>query len=370
MENVQVITQIGKGAFANVYLCKLSNGVTIESTSGTTPEYFIIKEVNINRLIQRYGGSKKSKQAQLYHKRVEEMIDSEVNVLNELDHENIVQFFGCSKTSSTYCISMEYCELGDLNKLLTNRITTRFKRNTFGGFDTPFVVNFIRQMYSAIAYLHTRGIIHKDIKLQNVLLQQSGGDVVFKLTDFGFACKNLSTIKPDDPEYNTISKNYFKVCGTPYYMAPEILINIKNLDEFSDFTDTSRTFYDNKIDLWSIGVCIYELLFNSLPVPDFACISELVSFYTNENAAQRYISSRLKMERGLATLLDRLLQVDPNKRATLEEFKQLVDNLEVTAVPRDADIKSVRSGLSGLSIDQRFLGWLKKKTRRFWKTNI
>ncbi|KAJ1963263.1 Serine/threonine-protein kinase [Dipsacomyces acuminosporus] len=145
---------------------------------------------------------------------------------------------------------MEYCSLGDLASYMRKRKEHPSLRNRFGGLDLSMVRYFVEQLGSAMRFLRSRDIIHRDIKTQNILLQPPSDDYVLgeseahgvfpliKIADFGFARNLPSTALAET------------LCGSPLYMAPEIL---------------HYEPYDAKADLWSIGAVIYEMLAGKPP---------------------------------------------------------------------------------------------------------
>jgi serine/threonine protein kinase len=332
-------------------------------------EYFIVKEININRLVQKYMKNNKqsfnqdpgtmnylqyntnspcgvnitpysrqtievtsyrSAEEEYYYKRLEQLIDSEVDVLKMLNHDNIIRFYDYSKRAGVYFLHMEYCNGGDVYDHLKN--STTCERNKMNGFSNAFIANFLNQILNGLCYLHDQNIIHRDIKLHNILMKQGARQMYFKLSDFGFSCYDLSEDHADHNEsYDVLSKKYFKLCGTPYYMAPEIVCNMNKLENFTYYKNiTTRTkynaFYTKSIDVWSFGICLYELVFNALPFTNVKSIKELEKLYARPDV-QELINRKLsnkRINKYVKDVLTMSLQVDYKKRATFHQLKSYV----------------------------------------------
>ncbi|MBW0466232.1 hypothetical protein O181_005947 [Austropuccinia psidii MF-1] len=146
-------------------------------------------------------------------------IMSEIDLLKNLDHPNIVQYRGFVKTSDYLYIILEYCENGSLHTICKK----------FGKFPESLVAVYICQVLEGLFYLHEQGVIHRDIKGSNILATKEGG---VKLADFGVATRT-----------GALSDN--TVVGSPYWMAPEVV-------DQSGATTAS--------DIWSVGCVVIELL--------------------------------------------------------------------------------------------------------------
>ena len=148
-DDYEVIKQIGRGSFSNVYLCKQEIPLFI-SESDDHDELFIIKEININKLVKSYilkngGGNIKrigrvkkvnddnigvnitpyetddvldNAEQDYYYKRLQELIESEIEILTNLDHPNVIKFYGYTKQNGIYYLRMEYCNGGDVYEFL------------------------------------------------------------------------------------------------------------------------------------------------------------------------------------------------------------------------------------------------------------
>jgi calcium-dependent protein kinase len=151
------------------------------------------------------------------------------------------------------------------------------------GYHEHEVAYIIAQLLDAVAYLHRKRICHRDIKLDNIIVNEK--DQTIKLIDFGHACR--------------ASGNMSKMVGTAMYMAPEVI--------------SQKGVYDEKVDLWSIGVVAYCMLANSFP-------------FLNDDNIKSSIESGiygkkefLHRSRDARNFIANLLQVDPAKRFSAEE---------------------------------------------------
>ncbi|KAL2751538.1 mitogen-activated protein kinase kinase kinase 13 isoform X1 [Vespula maculifrons] len=161
-------------------------------------------------------------------KKVREPRETDIRHLRKLNHPNIVQFKGVCTQAPCYCIIMEFCPYGPLYDLLR------------AGEPVPptRLVSWSKQIAAGMAYLHSHKIIHRDLKSPNVLIGQ--GEVV-KISDFGTS-----------REWNEISTR-MSFAGTVAWMAPEIIRN----EPCSE-----------KVDIWSYGVVLWELLSGEIPYKD------------------------------------------------------------------------------------------------------
>ncbi|CAG8246998.1 unnamed protein product [Penicillium salamii] len=239
----------------------------------------------------------------------------EIAILRELAHPNIVRLHEMVETDRHIGIIMEYASGGELfDYILNNRyLKDNSARRLFA------------QLVSGVGYLHKKGIVHRDLKLENLLLDRNRNIII---TDFGFA----NTFDPVDPldeeiEYNLTNKEYVKrkrldktgpnglrrgdlmqtSCGSPCYAAPELVV--------SDSLYTGR-----KVDVWSCGVILYAMLAGYLPFdddpanPDGDNINLLYKYIvTTPLTFPEYVTPHAR------DLLRRILVPDPRKRADLFE---------------------------------------------------
>ena len=214
-----------------------------------------------------------------------EQIVSEVNILRELKHPNIVRYYDriIDKKQSKIYIIMEYCEGGDLNQL----IKRCKKNNEFIAED--IIWKIFTQLLLAIHAIHNHKegkILHRDIKPSNIFLDKENN---IKLGDFGLS-----------RELSTESKFAYSHVGTPYYMSPE------QIDE---------TKYNEKSDIWSLGCFLYEI---TTFHPPFEAKNQLMLAMRIKSGKVEKINSRYSEE--LWRVITWMLNVNYEKRPSSEEL--------------------------------------------------
>ena len=207
----------------------------------------------------------------------------EAKILKNLDHPNIIHFkevFICKFPKLTLNIITEFADGGDLSQKIEKQkeLKTYFKEH--------LILDYFTQICLALYHIHSHNIIHRDIKAQNVFLTKNG---IIKLGDFGIA-KNLA---------NTwdLAKT---VIGTPYYLSPEIINNKP---------------YNNKTDIWSLGVLLYQLV--TLRLPFEANNLPILSMRILKGKFKPIPTS---FSKPLADLIDHLLKVNPKERPDMKEI--------------------------------------------------
>lgn len=199
----------------------------------------------------------------------------EISIHKSLKHPYIVQFKHKFEDDKAVYIIMELCPNQTLMELL--------KREKH--FDETNTRKYMSQLISAVKYLHCNQIIHRDLKLGNLFLDKNWD---LKLGDFGLAAK-----------LSYPSERKRTVCGTPNYIAPEV-IHDKGYD-------------GRKADIWSIGVILFVLLAGYLPF-DEPNMNDLFKKITEADYTfPSFMSDDAK------DLISRILNTDPNKRISLEE---------------------------------------------------
>jgi len=259
MENYELVCQIGKGNFGRISkIIRKSDQKTL-----------IWKELDYGQM------SEKEK----------EQIVSEVNILRELKHPNIVRYYDriIDKKHSRIYIIMEYCEGGDLNQLIK-----RCKKT--GEFIAEDIIwKIFTQVLLAIHVIHNHKegkILHRDIKPSNVFLDKDNN---VKLGDFGLS-----------RELSNESKFAYSHVGTPYYMSPE------QIDE---------TKYNEKSDIWSLGCFLYEL---TTFHPPFEAKNQIMLAMRIKSGKVEKINKRYSEE--LWRVITWMLTVNYNNRPSSEDL--------------------------------------------------
>ncbi|KAF7799268.1 hypothetical protein EIP86_010500 [Pleurotus ostreatoroseus] len=216
---------IGKGTYGKVYL----------ALNATTGEMIAVKQVEMPRT-----ASDKDDTRQVT---VVEALKLESETLKDLDHPNIVQYLGFEETPTFLSIFLEYVPGGSIASCLRKH----------GKFDEEVTKSFTGQILSGLEYLHSKGILHRDLKADNILVETSG---ICKISDFGISKRT------DDINMAA----YTSMQGTVFWMAPEVI-------------DAKKKGYNSKIDIWSVGCVVFEMWTGQRPWNGKEAMAVLLQLY-------------------------------------------------------------------------------------------
>eukprot|EP00112_Aurelia_sp_Birch-Aquarium-sp1_P012887 Seg2716.3 transcript_id=Seg2716.3/GoldUCD/mRNA.D3Y31 product="Serine/threonine-protein kinase 33" protein_id=Seg2716.3/GoldUCD/D3Y31 len=245
-------------------------GVVIEAVNRATNAKFAVKLINKEK-----AGSAGVK-----------LLEREVSIMKKVFHKHIVHLEEVYETSKKMFLVMELCDKGGLDELLKKRVR----------FSEEETLCVMKQLISAVVYLHENNIVHRDLKLENILLCEPDVDekpINIKLTDFG-----LSYI------LDGAGSDYMmqQVCGTPMYMAPEVITNLG---------------YSERCDVWSCGVIMYYLLNGA---PPFVANTEEELHNLIKSGEVKYSESHWDPVSITAKqLIEWMMKIDPARRCSAKE---------------------------------------------------
>ena len=286
IDNLVLEKLIGKGAYGEVYLTKVKGS-------------------------NKYYATKKYQREQIEKSGQMKYLKNEISILKSLNHPNIVKLIEIKKTKNHYYIVMEYCNGGELFKALE-----KYQLKYGKPFPEELVQYFMRQIVSAFKQIHERHIMHRDIKLQNILLnfdsEKDQKDLnlmkaQIKIVDFGFACK----LEKDGLTFTAI--------GNPINMDPLILQKLNSNGK------ARQLGYDQKADIWSLGAICYEMLIGRAAF-DAEDMDDLV----NKVESGKYkVPTNLSKE--VVSFLNGMLQYNAKTRLDINQLSQhkfIINNIK------------------------------------------
>ena len=253
ISDFEISEELGAGSFGHVYLV----------THKTTKVKYAIKAIDKR--------NKSNQSEKPYFRR-------EIEVMYKIHHPNVVKLFGHFEDNNYCYFIMEYIAKGNIYQLIPHDNKKRL--------NAKIVASLMKDVISAVYYLHHMKpiIIHRDIKPENVLLAEN---FVAKLTDFGW-----SNYMQEDEKRQT-------VCGTPIYLAPEII---------------KEDGHDEKVDIWCIGVLLFELITGNVPFQG----NDIDTL--KENILHLRISWPKDINIDAKNLIKKILKLEPGSRISLEEM--------------------------------------------------
>lgn len=250
---------IGRGSFSKVY-----QGVSTQFPN----KRVAIKEITLHD------------KTAVMHKQIVEEIEI-MKIIKSNRHPNVVECYDIIHAFDRIYFVMEYLECGELKKQVSKPISE----------DT--IKDYIAQIVSALLFLKQHNICHRDLKPANILITNNKKTV--KLIDFGLA-KICNT---NDMMMNTM-------CGSPFYMSPELL---------------NETHYDKSIDVWSIGMIIYELLYGKHPFNHCVDVEELRQCVNDDDVPlSKYNKNYIPISNNCLNLLLQMLDKQSTNRIQLDDI--------------------------------------------------
>ena len=258
LKEYNIFEKLGSGTYGDVYKACRKSGP---------------REVFAVKCVQKARMSKTEADA----------IIGEISILKKLKHDFIVEMKDFNWDSNFIYIVMEYCGGGDLSKYIKShkKLPEKICRN------------FLQQLGSALRFLRSKDIAHMDLKPQNILISLNNPRIngpVLKLGDFGFA------------QHFTSDETKSAIRGSPLYMAPEMVL---------------KRHYDAKVDLWSVGVILYECLFGRAPYKSDTLEELLIKVKSDHPIV---IPKGVGISKSCRDLMSRCLERDPVKRIDYEDF--------------------------------------------------
>lgn len=220
--------RIGAGSFGTVYL----------GMNALTGELMAVKQIPLPNA----NTSQDVEKSMIEQQR-------EMTLLKQLNHENIVRYYGSSTDETSLNIFLEYVPGGSVQSML----------KSYGPFEEPLIRNFVRQVLIGLSYLHGEDIIHRDVKGANILIDIKGK---VKIGDFGISRK----VNQIEDEVEKKSSRRVSLQGSVYWMAPEVV---------------KQTAYTKKADIWSVGCLVVEMFTGKHPFPEFSQMQAIFKIGTN-----------------------------------------------------------------------------------------
>ena len=277
LDDLTFIKRLGKGSFGEVFLTEKAGHSELYATKK------IPKSIADSENVKKY-------------------FINEITILREINHKNIMKLIEIKQSKDNYYLVCELCNGGSLNDCLD-----KYRKINRHAFTEEVVQYLMRQIIDAIKYLHGCHIIHRDLKLDNILvnfdneqdkinMNMLGAQV--KIIDFGFATRL-------DPKKNLA----FSTLGSPINMDPGILKKLNHIDN-------SISGYDEKVDIWSLGTLCYEMLIGK-PTFEADNMKDLVK---KIETGEYTLPSSLSKE--VVSFLNAMLQYDSKLRLSAEELSR------------------------------------------------
>ena len=245
------------------------------------------KNLYATRILER---EKIEKDKDLYN-----YLNNEINILQSLKHPNIVKLEDIKKTKTHFYLTMEYCNGADLPKALE-----KYKERYGKPFSEEIVQHLMTQLISAIKYIHEKGIIHKNINLENIMLNfENEKDI-----------KDLNLMKANVKIIDFFHSSKKSKPGLPINASPSTLKKLKLGGYNIKMADND----DEKVDIWSLGTIFYEILIGK-PIFDADDLNEQID---KVEQGDYYVPKNISFES--VSFMNGMLQQEPKKRLNAEQL--------------------------------------------------
>ena len=288
----KILSKLGSGSFGKVYLAQ----------NKFTKEKVALKQI------------KKSNKDLLSDGEIKD----EIEILKALDHPDIVRIIESFNTKDSYVLVTEYCEGGELFDQVRNQLS-----------ETQIAVIF-KQLLSGLAYLHSHNIVHRDLKLENILIQETEkskttGEDLFNIKIIDFGTARIFDNKKRKPQ---------SIVGSSYYIAPEVL----------------KQKYNKECDLWSVGVILYMFIVGHAPFD--GCDDDEITDNIQKGVYRKDDKRWKKASKEVKDLIQKLLVYQPKKRLTALQalkhpwFKLSDSNILYDNVPQNDVVECIKNLLT------------------------
>ena len=261
---------IGQGSFGSVYL----------ALHAVTGELMAVKQVEMPSSSGTQLDAKKNNMI--------EALKHEISLLRDLKHPNIVQYLGSNSDDTHLHIFLEYVPGGSVASMLVN----------YGPLGEGLIKNFVRQILTGLVYLHSKDIIHRDIKGANILVDNKGS---VKISDFGIS-KRVEASSFLSPTGAKKAGQRVSLQGSVFWMAPEVV---------------KQTAYTRKADIWSLGCLIVEMFTGTHPHPNCTQLQAIFKIGGSGDATPTIPDDCSEDAR---TFLKRTFEIDHEKRPVADEL--------------------------------------------------
>lgn len=258
---------IGRGSFGGVYL----------ALNVTTGEMLAVKQVVVSNM----DGNLESINA----------LNKEVETMKDLDHENIVQYLGFERQGRTFSLFLEYVGGGSIASCM----------KFYGKFEEPLIRFICRQVLVGLEYLHANGILHRDLKADNLLLEIDG---TCKISDFGISKRSQDIY---------VNNADMSMQGSVFWMAPEVIDSI---------VEDKKQGYSAKVDVWSLGCVVLEMFAGHRPWSNEAVVSAIYKIGKTKLAPPIPVAIEQLMSPHAKSFIRQCFTIDAEQRPTVKQLLQ------------------------------------------------